>query len=113
MCCAQFSQVLNVVATLLRSFPSIGRLILYRNIKLLHRAAVDAARPGPVEVGQRLEAADAGHAQPQLQAALRADGYGVRVYIPYGREWFPYFMRRLGERPANVLFVLKSLLRER
>ncbi len=48
-----------------------------------------------------------------LQAALRADGYGVRVYIPYSREWFPYFMRRLGERPANVLFVLKSLLRER
>ena len=47
-----------------------------------------------------------------LQAALRAEGFGVRVYIPYGREWFPYFMRRLGERPANVGFVLKSLLRE-
>ena len=41
------------------------------------------------------------------------DGFGVRVYIPYGREWFPYFMRRLGERPANVGFVLKSLVRER
>jgi proline dehydrogenase len=48
-----------------------------------------------------------------LQAALVAEGYRVRVYIPFGREWFPYFMRRLGERPANVLFVLKSLLRER
>ncbi len=48
-----------------------------------------------------------------LQASLRAEGFGVRVYIPYGREWFPYFMRRLGERPANVGFVLKSLLRER
>jgi proline dehydrogenase len=48
-----------------------------------------------------------------LQAALRAEGFGMRVYIPYGREWFPYFMRRLGERPANVGFVLKSLLRER
>jgi proline dehydrogenase len=47
-----------------------------------------------------------------LQAALVRDGFGVRVYIPYGREWFPYFMRRLGERPANVGFVLKSLLRE-
>jgi proline dehydrogenase len=47
-----------------------------------------------------------------LQAALMRDGFGVRVYIPYGREWFPYFMRRLGERPANVGFVLKSLLRE-
>jgi proline dehydrogenase len=47
-----------------------------------------------------------------LQAALTAEGYRVRVYIPFGREWFPYFMRRLGERPANVLFVLRSLLRE-
>ena len=37
-----------------------------------------------------------------LQAALAADGYRVRVYIPFGREWFPYFMRRLAERPANV-----------
>ena len=48
-----------------------------------------------------------------LQTGLVRDGHGVRVYIPYGREWFPYFMRRLGERPANVGFVLKSLLRER
>jgi proline dehydrogenase len=48
-----------------------------------------------------------------LQAALVADGFRVRVYIPFGREWFPYFMRRLGERPANVGFVLRSLLRER
>jgi proline dehydrogenase len=48
-----------------------------------------------------------------LQATLKAEGFGMRVYIPYGREWFPYFMRRLGERPANVGFVLKSLLRER
>jgi proline dehydrogenase len=48
-----------------------------------------------------------------LQAAVRRDGYGLRVYIPFGREWFPYFMRRLGERPANVGFVVKSLIAER
>jgi proline dehydrogenase len=48
-----------------------------------------------------------------LQTALAADGYRVRIYVPFGREWFPYFMRRLGERPANVLFVTRSLLRER
>ena len=48
-----------------------------------------------------------------LQQALVADGYRVRVYIPFGREWFPYFMRRLGERPANVGFVLRSVLRDR
>jgi len=48
-----------------------------------------------------------------LQAALRRDGYRVRVYVPFGDEWYPYFMRRLAERPANVEFVLRSLLRER
>jgi len=48
-----------------------------------------------------------------IQAALLADGYRLRIYVPYGREWFPYFMRRLGERPANALFVARSLLAER
>jgi proline dehydrogenase len=48
-----------------------------------------------------------------LQASLLAEGYGMRVYVPFGRQWFPYFMRRLGERPANVAFVLRSLFRER
>ncbi|HEY1987546.1 MAG TPA: proline dehydrogenase family protein [Terracidiphilus sp.] len=45
-----------------------------------------------------------------LQRQLVRDGYNVRVYIPFGREWYPYFMRRLAERPANVLFLAKSLL---
>ena len=48
-----------------------------------------------------------------LQNALRDDGYRMRVYVPFGREWFPYFMRRLGERPANVAFVVRSLIAER
>jgi proline dehydrogenase len=48
-----------------------------------------------------------------LQDMVLSGGYGVRVYIPFGREWFPYFMRRLGERPANVGFVVRSLLAER
>jgi len=48
-----------------------------------------------------------------LQASLRADGCRVRVYVPFGREWFPYFMRRLGERPANVGFVIRGILGER
>jgi proline dehydrogenase len=48
-----------------------------------------------------------------LQHALRDEGYGMRVYVPFGREWFPYFMRRLGERPANVAFVVRSLFAER
>ena len=48
-----------------------------------------------------------------LQSALLAEGYRVRVYVPFGKQWFPYFMRRLGERPANVTFVVKSILRDR
>jgi proline dehydrogenase len=48
-----------------------------------------------------------------LQARLTADGYGMRVYVPFGREWFPYYMRRLGERPANVGFVIRGILGER
>jgi proline dehydrogenase len=48
-----------------------------------------------------------------LQADLRRRGHSVRVYVPFGREWFPYFMRRLGERPANIGFVIRGLLRER
>jgi proline dehydrogenase len=47
-----------------------------------------------------------------LQTALVASGHRMRVYIPFGREWFPYFMRRLGERPANVSFVIRSVVRE-
>jgi proline dehydrogenase len=48
-----------------------------------------------------------------LQASLVADGYRMRVYVPFGTEWFPYFMRRLGERPANVAFVVRGLLSDR
>ena len=48
-----------------------------------------------------------------LQRRLVADGHRVRIYVPFGTEWYPYFMRRLAERPANVLFVLRSILGER
>jgi proline dehydrogenase len=48
-----------------------------------------------------------------LQTALHRDGYRLRVYVPFGREWFPYFMRRLGERPANVGFVIRGISGER
>jgi proline dehydrogenase len=47
-----------------------------------------------------------------LQRALAEEGYRVRVYLPFGREWYPYFMRRLAERPANVLFLARNLLRD-
>jgi proline dehydrogenase len=47
-----------------------------------------------------------------LQRRLAQEGYSVRVYIPYGEFWFPYFMRRLAERPANISFFLRNLLRK-
>jgi proline dehydrogenase len=47
-----------------------------------------------------------------LQRKLVAEGYNVRVYVPFGREWYPYFMRRLAERPANVFFIARQLLRQ-
>ncbi|GGA64121.1 proline dehydrogenase [Edaphobacter acidisoli] len=46
-----------------------------------------------------------------LQRRLVAEGFGVRVYVPFGPEWYPYFMRRLAERPANVFFLVKNMLR--
>ena len=47
-----------------------------------------------------------------LQLQLVAEGYRVRVYVPYGREWYPYLVRRLAERPANIGFFLRALLSE-
>jgi proline dehydrogenase len=46
-----------------------------------------------------------------LQRRLAKQGFGVRVYVPFGPEWYPYFMRRLAERPANLLFLMKNFLK--
>lgn len=46
-----------------------------------------------------------------LQQSLVREGWRMRVYVPFGSEWYPYFMRRLGERPANVFFIARNLLR--
>jgi len=45
------------------------------------------------------------------QRDLARQGYRVRVYVPYGKQWYPYFMRRLAERPANVMFLARNLFR--
>jgi proline dehydrogenase len=49
--------------------------------------------------------------RPDLQRRLIRQGYNMRVYIPYGRDWFPYFMRRLAERPANLMFIARNFFR--
>lgn len=72
------------------------------------RAAADVRGLGP----DRFEFQMLYGVRRDLQAALQARGYAVRIYVPFGGDWFPYFMRRLAERPANVLFVARSLLHE-
>ena len=52
------------------------------------------------------------HGLTKSSFMLVNEGYRVRVYVPFGREWFPYFMRRLGERPANVSFVIRGIVGE-
>ena len=47
-----------------------------------------------------------------LQESLAKEGYNVRVYVPYGKEWYSYFMRRLAERPANLFFLLKNFFKK-
>ena len=47
-----------------------------------------------------------------LQTRLRRAGHNMRVYIPFGTQWYPYLMRRLAERPANIAFVLGNMLKE-
>jgi proline dehydrogenase len=47
-----------------------------------------------------------------LQRRLAADGYRLRLYVPFGKAWYPYYMRRLAERPANVFFVARNLFRQ-
>ena len=79
-------------------------------------AMIDAARRAAVEhhIGQdRFEFQMLYGIRRDLQNSLVRQGYRVRIYIPFGREWFPYFMRRLGERPANVGFVVKGVLKEK
>ncbi|GGG08797.1 proline dehydrogenase [Paenibacillus abyssi] len=50
--------------------------------------------------------------RPQLQQKLAEEGYTMRVYVPYGRDWYGYFMRRMAERPENVKFVVKSMFKK-
>ena len=52
------------------------------------------------------------HVRRDLQERLVTAGQTVRVYVPYGTEWWPYYMRRLAERPQNLIFILGSVLRE-
>jgi proline dehydrogenase len=101
------------------AFVRLMKLLLDEN----PYAAIATQDPAMIEA-TKAYAAERGHRRERfefqmlygirrdLQAALARD-YTVRVYVPFGRQWYPYFMRRLGERPANVRFVLTSVFKEK
>lgn len=77
----------------------------------LIRTAVEVARRAGVD-RDRFEFQMLYGVRRDLQQQLIDAGYRVRLYVPYGSEWYPYYMRRLAERPANVAFIVGSLMRE-
>ena len=89
------------------TFPALAT----HDVEIIDAAKAFAAREGITK--ERFEFQMLYGVRRDLQSALASQGYGMRVYVPFGRQWFPYFMRRLGERPANVMFVLKSLVSEK
>jgi len=101
------------------AFVEISTLLLsegtYPAIATHDPAMIDAVRAHAAKHGitpDRFEFQMLYGIRRDLQTQLRSDGFNVRVYVPFGQEWFPYFMRRLGERPANVGFVLRAILTE-
>jgi proline dehydrogenase len=102
------------------AFVRIMQLLLaggtYPAIATHDPAMIDATRAFALEPGidrARFEFQMLYGIRRDLQQALTREGFRVRVYVPFGREWFPYFMRRLGERPANAGFVIRGLVSER
>jgi proline dehydrogenase len=103
-----------------RSFVKLSRLLLdadaYPGIATHDPRMIEAVERHVRErgIGQdRFEFQMLYGIRRDLQRQLLQRGYRLRVYVPYGTEWYPYFMRRLAERPANVLFLLRSLFGER
>jgi proline dehydrogenase len=87
---------------------------IYHGIATHDEAMIEAAKTYAKNQGigpERFEFQMLYGVRRDLQRRLIREGYNVRIYIPFGREWYPYFMRRLAERPANVFFIAKNLFR--
>jgi proline dehydrogenase len=85
-------------------YPALGT----HDHNLIMRAELEAARRDIAR--DRFEFQMLHGIRRDWQQRLARDGYRVRVYVPYGTQWYPYFMRRLAERPANVLFIARAFL---
>jgi len=100
------------------NFLALGKMLL--SSSQYHALAThDVKMIAAVKAYAAAQKIDPGHFEFQmlygvrrdLQRKLVAEGYNVRVYVPFGTEWYPYFMRRLAERPANVLFLARNFFR--
>ena len=101
-----------------KSYMQLTKLLLessiYHGLATHDEAMIEAAKAFARERGiepARFEFQMLYGVRRDLQRSLIREGYNVRVYVPFGREWYPYFMRRLGERPANVLFIARNFFR--
>jgi proline dehydrogenase len=100
------------------NYVLLSKLLLdsevYHGLATHDEAMVEAAKAYATSNGiapERFEFQMLYGVRRDLQRALVKEGYKVRVYVPFGREWYPYFMRRLAERPANAIFLLKNFFR--
>jgi proline dehydrogenase len=87
---------------------------VYHGLATHDEAMIDAAKRYIAEHGidrSRFEFQMLFGVRRDLQRRLVSEGFNVRVYLPFGSDWYPYFMRRLAERPANVLFLAKNFFR--
>ena len=87
---------------------------VYNALATHDEAMVDAVKAFATEHGiakDRFEFQMLYGIKRDLQRRLVKEGYNVRVYVPFGSEWYPYFMRRLAERPANVIFLARNFFR--
>jgi proline dehydrogenase len=101
-----------------KSYVRLSKLLLesplYHGLATHDEAMIEAAKAYAQERGiepARFEFQMLYGVRRDLQRSLVREGYNVRVYVPFGREWYPYFMRRLAERPANVIFLAKNFFR--
>jgi len=101
-----------------QNFVRLSKMLLdspiYHGIASHDEAMIEAAKAFAAKNGiapSRFEFQMLYGVRRDLQRKLIKEGYNVRVYIPFGQEWYPYFMRRLAERPANVLFLAKNFFR--
>ena len=101
-----------------RNFDRLMRLLFdsgqYHAIATHDPARIEAARRYALSIGRSPDSFEFQMLygiRRDLQAMLVREGYRMRVYVPYGTHWYPYFMRRLAERPANVFFILRHLFR--